>query len=395
MTDIKYRILILDQGRQALPLLKSLHKAGHYVVSVANTKLSESYFSRYPDKKLIWPSSISDPHSYYNKLISFLVNNDIDITIGVSDFSAEILSKNKDEIEKFTQILIPEYSIFSKVVNKLTLMEYCMQNDIPCPLTFNINTSNITEIAKTIKYPVILKPIRGVGALGIVKCETSNQLLEKYSKIKQKYGDLLVQEFIPQENGLQYQAEAFLNKDCELTACVIIDKPRYFPVNGGTSSVNSTVKDEAIYSSTKKLLEGLKWVGAADVDYILDPRDGIAKVLEINPRVTAGIKIAFAAGVDFSDLYLKTIQNIPYSANKDYKVGVYCRNLFLETMWWLYSSKEMKQRNQVPFFTLYGRNVVEQTFSIDDPLPMLGFLLNMLKKYTNLNHLKEKTGKNN
>lgn len=391
----KIKILILDQGRQALPFLKSFRKAGHHVISVANTRLSEAYFSRYPTKKLIWPSSVSKPQAFYKTLINFLSKNHVDITIGVSDFSAEILSKNKNEIESYTKILIPDYSIFSRVVNKLTLMEYCMKHDIPCPQTYNINESNLGELAKKIKFPVIIKPIRGVGALGIVRCESSNELMEKYRKITSKYGSLLVQEFIPQKNGMQYQAEAFLDKEGKMRACVVIDKPRFFPVNGGTSSVNSTIHHSEILFNTKKILEGLKWVGAADVDYILDPRDGKAKVLEINPRVTAGIKIAFAAGVDFSDLYLKTLQNTPHSAINDYKVGVYCRNLFLEIMWWLYSSKEMKKNTPFPFFKLFGSNVVEQTFSIDDPLPMLGFLLNMIKKYTNIKHLKEKTGKNN
>jgi len=201
---------------------------------------------------------------------------------------------------------------------------------------------------------------------------------------------LLVQEFIPQKNGMQYQAEAFLDGDCKTKVCMVIEKPRFFPVKGGTSSANVTIDHPEINKISRRLLEGLKWKGAADVDYILDPRDNSVKILEINPRVTAGIKIAFAAGIDFADLHLKLAMGEKIPVTDNYKLGIYCRNFFLDILWYIYSDRKMKKNTRPPFFRFFGHNVVDQLFSCDDPFVPLGFFLHMVKKYMNMSRLRAK-----
>ena len=161
-------------------------------------------------------------------------------------------------------------------------------------------------------------------------------------------------------------------------------------MKGGTSTANVTIDHREITGTTRKLLEGLKWKGAADVDYIFDPRDNTAKILEINPRVTAGIKTGFVAGIDYADLHLKLAfgEDIPKIVS--YKLGVYCRKFFLEMLCYLLSDRDMKKRTTPPFFTIFRRNMVDQVFSIDDPLAGLGFFLSMVRRYTNIRNFKAK-----
>ena len=273
------KILLLDQGRQSLPFLKSLTKAGHEVICVCNTRLSEGYFSRYPSKRLIWPSYVKDRASFERELFSYLKENKIDVTISVGDISSDILSRNKEEITKYTHITSPDYPIFIKAADKLNLMEYCMANNLPCPKTFPLNDQNINEIENLLQFPVIVKPTRGVGAVGVVRFENPAEVRKQYKFLEDKYGPLIIQEFIPSENGMQYQAEAFCDELGIMKVCMTILKPRFFPVEGGTSTANLTITHPEMENTTRLLLEGLKWKGAADVDYILDPRDNIVKNL--------------------------------------------------------------------------------------------------------------------
>jgi len=386
----KLKILLLDQGRQSLPFFKSLSKSGHEVICVCNTRLNETYFSRYPSKRLIWPSYVKNRKAFEQELMDYLRKNKVDVTLSVGDISSDILSKNKEEITKYTHITSPDYSTFIKAADKLNLMEFCLANKLPCPKTFALNEETVNNVAEILKFPVIVKPTRGVGAVGIVRFDNADELIKEYKSLKNRYGHLIIQEYIPQEGGMQYQAEAFLNEKSQLKVCMVIEKPRFFPVNGGTSTANVTITHPDIAKTTKLLLEGLKWKGAADVDYILDPRDNIVKILEINPRVTAGIKIGFVAGIDYADLHLKLAlgQNIPKIEN--YKLGVYCRNFFLEILWFLFSDSEMKKKTNPPFFKFVGKNIVDQIFSFDDPLTGLGFFLNMIRKYLNITNFKSK-----
>jgi predicted ATP-grasp superfamily ATP-dependent carboligase len=392
-TNTGLRVLILDQGRQALPFLKALSKAGHEVIIVCNTRFSEGYFSKYPAKRLLWPSYVDDRKSFESKLFDYLRNNRVDVTISVGDITSDILSKNKEEIVKYTCITQPDYPVFVKAADKLNLMQYCMSNELPCPKTYDLNPETVGRIEELLNFPVIVKPTRGVGAVGLVRFEEPSGLVNQYNFLKKKYGNLIVQEYIAQENGMQYQAEAFMDEDSRMKVCMVIEKPRFFPVSGGTSSANVTVYHPEITEISRTLLEGLHWKGAADIDFILDPGDNRVKILEINPRVTAGIKIAFAAGIDFADLHLKLARGERIPEFSGYKTGVYCRNFFLEVLWYIYSDRKMKKNTSPPFFKFFGHDIVDQLFSRDDPFTALGFFLHMLKKYMNLSRLKSKIHK--
>jgi len=279
-------------------------------------------------------------------------------------------------------------------VDKARVMSYCMDNQIPCPKTFFMEEKTLENYVKEMMFPVMVKPCRGLGAIGLHRFETTEEVLEHYDALKAVHGDLLIQEFIPQEGGTQFQAEAFLDADSKMKACMVIAKPRFFPVTGGTSTANVTIDRPDIQESVRRLLEGIQWTGAADVDLILDPRDNVPKILEINPRVTAGIKIGFVAGIDYADLHLRLALGQDIPKVESYKIGVYSRNLCMDILWYLFSSREDKKSAKPSFFKFIGRNVCYQTIAVDDPFSFLGFLLGMIKKYACPKVWKMKIGKN-
>lgn len=386
----KLNILLLDQGRQALPFMKSFSKAGHKTNIVCNTRLTEGYFSRYPSKRLLWPSHTKEGPAFEKKLLHYLKDNEVDVVISVGDVSAEIVSKNREEISKYTHTIAPDYSTFIQAADKLKLMQFCMTNELPCPKTYTLNEETVDRLETLLEFPVMVKPVRGVGAVGVERFDTMEDLLRIYPSLKDTHGELIIQEFIAPEGSMQYQAEAFVDENGEMKVCMVILKPRFFPVKGGTSTANVTIDHPEITETTRRLLESLKWKGAADVDYILDPRDNTAKILEINPRVTAGIKIGFVAGIDYADLHLKLAFGEAIPRINTYKLGVYCRNFFLELLWYLLSDREMKRKTTPPFFVFFRRNMVDQVFSIDDPLAGFGFFLSMIRRYTNIRNFKAK-----
>jgi len=356
--------------------------------------LTTGYFSRYADKRLIWPDYFHDPNGFKEKLIEYLRDYQPDVTLSVGDVSAQIISENKSEILKWTKVTVPDLEIFNRAVDKASVMSYCMDNQIPCPKTFFVKEGDLENKVKEMLFPVMVKPCRGLGAIGLHRFETPEEVLVHYEALKKMHGDLLIQEFIPQKGGTQFQAEAFLDADSKMRVCMVIAKPRFFPVTGGTSTANVTIDRPDIQESVRKLLEGIQWTGAADVDLILDPRDNVPKILEINPRVTAGIKIGFAAGIDYADLHLRLALGQDIPKTELYKIGMYSRNLCMDILWFLFSSREDRRSTKPSFFKFFGQNVCYQTLSVDDPLTFLGFALGMVKKYANPKVWQKKVGKN-
>ena len=96
---------------------------------------------------------------------------------------------------------------------------------------------------------------------------------------------------------IQYKSELFVDRDGSIKSACVFDKTRWYPIDGGSTCCSATVHRPDIIESSAKLLKFIDWKGYGDVDLIQDPRDGLAKVMEINPRITACVKICFAAGV--------------------------------------------------------------------------------------------------
>jgi predicted ATP-grasp superfamily ATP-dependent carboligase len=315
-----------------------------------------------------------------------------DVTLALGDVSAGIIAGHKPELIRRTAVTIPDWEVYEQAADKAKTMAFCMKNDIPCPRTFFLDQDDSEGVIDRLPFPLMVKPRRGIGAVGLHRIDTPQDLRRHYPRLRQQYGELIVQEFIPLEDGMQYQAEAFLDQHSRMKVCMVISKPRFFPVTGGTSTANMTIARPDIQQTVQRLLEGLRWSGAADVDLILDPRDGKPKVLEINPRVTAGIKIGFAAGIDFADLHLRLATGRPIPQTDSYKLGVYSRNLCMDILWYCFSDRRSRRSTPLPFFRFFGRDVCYQTFSADDPMPELGFILGMLRQYAKTETRRAKLG---
>jgi len=377
----KKRVLILDGGgRQCLPFMRALRKRGHYIGVVCPSRCCEGYFSRYVDKRLLWPGIHKDGEGFYLCLLDYIRNNQCDVILPLGDVSAHLVSLHKQELSKYTAMAVPDYEIFMRAADKSWTMDYCMKNNIPCPRTYNPEKETLEKIISKVRFPVMVKPTRGIGAIGLHRLDTADELRKHYSTIHEKYGPLIIQEFILLSET-QFQAEAFCNAQSKMVVCMVIGKPRFFPVTGGTSTCNITIKHPDIVENVRRLLEGIKWVGSADVDLILDPRDNVPKILEINPRVTAGIKIGFEAGIDYADLQLRLAFGKDIPVIRDYKLGVVLRNLFLDILWYKYSDKVARKKTNPRFCQFFGKNIRYQTFRKDDPLPLFGFILSNIIKY--------------
>ena len=384
---------MLDSGRQALPFMRSLGRAGHHVTVACAKRLSVGYFCRYANKRLLWPNYFDDPDGFAAKLLEYVRREKPDVTISVGDISVGIVADNRAELAKYTRVTAPNRKLLDMAADKVQTMLFCMDNDIPCPKTFAVDKENLEAAISELEFPVMVKPRRGIGALGLRRVETSDELCGLLKNLEAEYGDLLIQEFIPQDGGTQFQAEAFCDADGKMIVCMVILKPRFFPVTGGTSTANVTIDRPDIQEYVRRLLEGIGWKGAADVDFILDPRDNVPKVLEINPRVTAGIKIGFKAGIDYADLHMKFALGQPLATIDSYKLGVYSRNLIMDILWFIFADRKTRKSNPVNFFKFFGKDVCYQTFGWDDPLPFLGFFLGMARKYASPSVWRAKLGK--
>ena len=358
-----------------MPLMESLHNLGCHVTTYNASKLDMGYSSHFPDKKVLSYCDAKDPEKSWNAIRKELQTKQYDLVIPLNDFVAIMLSQHKEELKPYVTIAANDWKIFQLASDKLQTMKICMDNNIPCPKTF-IADESLTDLSKLdLKYPICIKPRTGYSAVGFRMIDNPNELEHIVQATKEKYGAPLIQEYIPQTD-LQYKAEIFIDKHGDMKSCCIFSKVRWYPIDGGSSTLNMTVNRPDIQESCYRLLKAIGWRGYADIDLIQDPRDNTAKIMEINPRITGSVKICYAVGVNFSEQILQDYLDIPVTTYMKYPAGKYLRYLHTDLLWFVKSKDRFKAKPS--WFNFF--NSVDQIWSLKDPLPWFTYTMANITK---------------
>lgn len=97
---------------------------------------------------------------------------------------------------------------------------------------------------------------------------------------------------------------------------------REFPINVGSSVCAESIYEEELLVIGKKLLDYLNWNGVAIIEFKKDERDGIYKLIEINPKFWSGIELAIVSGVNFPYFLIQNIKGEEIIHNNKYKMNL-------------------------------------------------------------------------
>lgn len=112
-------------------------------------------------------------------------------------------------------------------------------------------------------------------------------------------GEVIVQELIPGGGEAQFSFCAFF-KDGRARASMTAQRLRQHPMDFGRASTYvRTVAERGLAEPSERLLRAISYYGLAELEFKRDPRDGIPKLLDFNPRTWGYHSLAQRAGVDF------------------------------------------------------------------------------------------------
>lgn len=367
---MKQTVLILGGGLQAISTARSLKEAGFKVGLLTRAK-DFCHASSALDFKII------DSNSPELDTLCILIKKyQISAIIPMSDNMSLFLSKHKEVIQNLTscKVAVPDYKSIEIASDKIKLMKLCEEHGFPHPLTIQDADLDNNSIKK-LPFPVLIKPNHSVGARGIKRVDTPNELKICLPEIKQKYGDCHIQEYI-EGNLPYYNVMLYRDKTGKILNYTILKIIRFYPITGGSSCLCQTVDIPALITLSKAVLDSIDYIGFADFD-ILQTKEGEYKIIEINPRVPASLRGAAISGVNFPALIIA--DTLGYDYPKDpYLPGKTLRYLGLDLMWFLSSSQCLHTKPS--WFKFFGKNIFYQEGGWKDWKPMLKALISNFNK---------------
>lgn len=300
------KILVTSIGRR-VQLIKHL-KLDNYIVGVDSSELNVSRY--FVDSFYNVPDF--NNAMYIETLIKIIMDEQIDMLIPLHESEFFLLNKNRTKLlEAGARLLLSYQDVIEVFGNKLKTYEFFLSNDILTPKTYS--TTEIVKINE-ITYPIIIKPINGMGSKGVHKIYDQEEL----NYFLKRHNDVLIQEYI---DGVEYTIDVL----CDFEGDIISIVPRErIEVRDGEVSKSRTVKDNRIIQAVKDIIYKTnsnvdKFIGPITIQCIIN-NIGEIKFIEINPRFGGGVPLSFEAGINYSSILNMILNNEPIPNHmKEYK----------------------------------------------------------------------------
>lgn len=170
--------------------------------------------------------------------------------------------------------------------NKEACARLLLQAGLPTPPTRKTKISQIRKAAEDFGYPLVTKPLDGVGSEGVCLLKSPADLDPAVEILQHqtKHAEILLQKYVPGEHASvsllvsgQDVLPISLNGQEIRAGCP-------FSYQGGVIPLKHPLQDRAFENAVQavRLIPGLQ--GYVGVDLVLDEEE--AWVIEINPRIT-------------------------------------------------------------------------------------------------------------
>jgi biotin carboxylase len=218
-----------------------------------------------------------------------------------------VFSKNKDRFEKHGVIIpIPDYEIVITPLDKYRTIRAAEEVGFPCPKSYlPENEDDLPSIAAQLGFPLVVKARCSAGGRGIAMASNLPELLTNINLLRHTQSMPLVQEYIP---GNQRQSfHIVLDKRGELKSSCCTKVCRYpFRFGQNIPTVAESIFTKRCHvQDAERVVQKLRWWGGVTVQTKIDPRDGLPKLLEINPRLGYGLWERTMLGINVPLMCLK------------------------------------------------------------------------------------------
>lgn len=370
-------VLVLGLLPAGLALARSLGRAGIRVYGGAFGGNEFGLRSRYLRGRCI--AAEGDERARDRRLLDFLrdlAGNRRVVLVPERDEHVDFVLRNWEEVASLADVpLPPATEVVTRLRRKDVLPLAALAAGVPAPATFAVESEETLRRAD-LEPPFLLKPVVGqayalrFGDKAVV-AGSAEEAIDAWRVARDAGFEMILQELIPDSHDQVFSLFTYVGRGGEPLATVVGRKVRQGPLRFGTSAVFEIRYQAEVLELGLRLLDSVGYRGFAHVEFALDPRDGVFKVLEVNTRLPVWAGIAMNREFDIARTAYDDLSGLPSTA----------RETFQGDLAWVYLAKDlwvsaqMAKRRELSLRDFLAHHVrtgkVRAVFAADDPLPAL------------------------
>ena len=370
------RVLVLDgAGKQTHAMIRGLKDIGCHVTVLCSSKNNTCYVSNLPDEKILENNLSTQNENYIPYLLQLVKSGKYDVVMPIGEMSTNVVTQHEDEISKYVKLACAPRDTYIKAFNKQITFDTAMEVGVPCPYT-RFSKQSIEDFLNHAKFPLIIKPRQGLGSIGFHKFETKEEFCGYLNDPSFDVDQYVVQEFVNFDNRIS--TNMFVDPKGNICSAYAVDVLRWFPIDAGSAVLIQTIEMNSVLEKGKQLLRALHWKGFANVSFMIDKNTGEPRLLEINGRIPASVKLAYMCGFNISKQMMEMAYDqdvTQYGDNEKY--GMSLRHFDTDIAWFMKSPNRF--RSKPSWFS--WKNTAEVLYDKHDPRPFWSHFCHQVFNY--------------
>ena len=381
-------LILRSDSHGGLNIMRSLGPLGVDVYNLDPSIVAPANFSRYCRGRFVWDIE----HAPEPESLAYLseVRRKIgrpSILIPTTDRTARFVARWSAALRGSFVFAEQPPGLVDALVSKQAMYGLATRHGVPTPkCVFPTSRAEVVDFLANATFPIMLKGIDGqrlwerTGKKMFVE-HSAVELLLTYDRAEDpERPNLMLQEYIPGGDDTIWMFNGCFGAASECLVGFTGKKIRQCPVHTGSTSLGICLPNPEVEQTTRRFMKAIGYRGILDIGYRYDARDGLYKVLDVNPRIGATFRLFVGEnGIDVvRALYMDLTgqQVVPSTAREGRKWIVEDLDAVSTYRYFREGSLTIKQW----FNSLSG---IEEAafFSWRDPLPFVLMLINRISEF--------------
>ena len=292
-------LILRSDSHGGLNIMRSLGPLGVDVYNLDPSVIAPANFSRHCRGRFVWDIE----HAPDRESLAFLseVRRKIgrpSILIPTTDRTARFVARWSATLRE--SFVFPDQppGLVDALSSKHGMYGLAIRHDIPTPkCVFPTSRTEVIDFLAGASFPIMLKGIDGqrlwerTGKKMFVE-HSAAELLRTYDRAEDpECPNLMLQEYIPGGDDTIWMFNGYFDAASECLVGFTGKKIRQCPVHTGCTSLGICLPNPDVEQTTRRFMNAIGYRGIVDIGYRYDARDGLYKVLDVNPRIGATFRL--------------------------------------------------------------------------------------------------------